>query len=211
MNQILTKISEAMIRGQVADIRNHINKALEENITPKTIVDKALIATMADLGDKMSKNIVFIPEIMMAAMAMNSGLELLKPLMTSYDNEPIGRVIVGTVKGDSHDIGKNLVKIMLEGSGIEVLDLGANVDSMRFVKAVQENDIRIVCLSSLLTTTMPMLADVINKFEQAGIRSSVKVMIGGAPVTQDYADKIGADGYTDDASRAAKLALSWLK
>jgi len=100
---------------------------------------------------------------------------------------------------------------MLEGSGIEVLDLGANVDSMRFVKAVQENDIRIVCLSSLLTTTMPMLADVINKFEQAGIRSSVKVMIGGAPVTQDYADKIGADGYTDDASRAAKLALSWLK
>lgn len=205
---ILDSISESMIKGRSADIKQHINKALEEGISASDILNLSLIATMEKIGDKFSKNQVFIPEVMLAARAMNEGMTILKPALIGCGNKPIGRVIICTVKGDSHDIGKNLVKIMLEGVGIEVMDLGANVATERIIQAAIDNDIRIICLSALLTTTMPMLKDVIDKLTAAGIRDNYKVIIGGAPVTAEYAKKIGADGYADNAANGARLVKS---
>lgn len=208
MTDYIELISLAMAKGRINDIKIHINAALNDGISATELLNNGLIATMEIIGQKFSLNQVFIPEVMMAAKAMNEGMLILKPYLISSGVKPIGRVVICTVKGDSHDIGKNLVKIMLEGAGIEVLDLGANIPSEKVIKAVIDNDIKIVCLSSLLTTTMPMLKDVIDKLIIAGIRDKVKVIIGGAPVTAEYARKIGADGYADDAAAAARLVKS---
>lgn len=205
MTSLLEAIALAMAKGRVNDIKINISDAIEQGANPLDILNNALIATMEGIGEKFSRNQVFIPEVMMAARAMNEGMHILKPYLVSMGNEPIGEVIICTVKGDSHDIGKNLVKIMLEGVGIEVLDLGANVPTEKIIQAVIDNSIKVVCLSALLTTTMPMLKDVINKLILADLRETVKVIVGGAPVTQAYADSIGADGYADDAASAAKL------
>lgn len=207
--ELLDNISQSMSRGRVKDVITYINSAIESGISAKDILDNALISTMEEIGEKFSKNQVFIPEVMMAARAMNEGMLILKPYLINSGTKPIGKVIICTVKGDSHDIGKNLVKIMLEGVGLDVLDLGANIATDKIITAVIDNDIKVVCLSSLLTTTMPMLKDVIIKLKEQGLKDSVKVVIGGAPVTQAYADSIGADGYSDDAASAAKLVKSF--
>jgi 5-methyltetrahydrofolate--homocysteine methyltransferase len=203
-------IREAMTRGRVADIKTHITAALESGIDAGTILNGALISTMEIIGEKFSKNQVFIPEVMMAARAMNEGLAILKPRLIGSGVKPLGKVIICTVKGDSHDIGKNLVKIMLEGVGLEVIDLGSNVPTEKVIETVKATGISIVCLSALLTTTMPNLKLVIEKLKEEGLKDKVKVLVGGAPVTQEYADSIGADGYSPDAAGAARLVKSFL-
>lgn len=205
MNNVLNDISLAMTKGRLADIKSHILKALQGGISAQDILEKGLIATMESIGDKFSKNQVFIPEVMMAARAMNEGMTLIKPYLIESGVKSSGRVIICTVKGDSHDIGKNLVKIMLQGAGMEVIDLGANVPSEKIVQTAVDHNIRVVCLSALLTTTMPMLKDVITKLREAGIKDTVKVVVGGAPVTDEYARSIGADGYASNAADAAKV------
>jgi len=205
MNEILISIRDLMLKGKVNDVKSLIVKALNEDISAEDILKKSLIAAMEIIGDRFSKNQAFIPEIMMAARVMNEGMIILKPRLTEGGVKSIGKALICTVKGDSHDIGKNLVKIMMEGVGIEVIDLGTNVPAERIIAAVNEQGIKVVCLSALLTTTMPMLKDVIDKMKEAGIKEGVKVFVGGAPVTREYADSIGADGYGDDAAEAAKM------
>lgn len=206
--EILLKISEALQKGRVALVAELVNNAIEEGICAQTILDEGLLAGMNEIGEKFSNNKVFVPEVMIAAKAMNTGTELLKPLLKSGSNAK-GRVCLGTVKGDRHDIGKNLVRIMMEGAGLEVFDLGANVPAEKFVSTAIEKDCSIIACSALLTTTMNNMAQVVKACEDAGIRDKVKIMVGGAPVTQTFCDKIGADCYTDDAAKAAQAAVAF--
>ena len=162
------------------------------------------------IGEKFKNDEVFVPEVLVAARAMNAGTALLKPLLSGDAAEPLGKACIGTVKGDMHDIGKNLVRMMIEGKGIEIIDLGVDVDPQDFVKCAIENDCSIICCSALLTTTMPMLGEVIKAAEEAGIRDKVTIMVGGAPVNQAFADSIGADIYTEDAASAADAAAAVL-
>jgi len=161
---------------------------------------------MSEIGILFKNNEVFIPEVLIAARAMKAGMAILKPLLIEKDVKPVGKVVLGTVKGDLHDIGKNLVGMMLEGAGFEVIDLGIDVSPEKFVEAARDNQADCVAMSALLTTTMPHMKDTIEAFEAAGLRENVKIMIGGAPITQSYADEIGADGYASDAASAAELA-----
>ncbi|MGM9626008.1 MAG: corrinoid protein [Eubacteriales bacterium] len=207
MNEaILTEISEKLQRGKAKDVSALVTQALEEGIAPESILNDALVAGMNIVGDKFRANEVFVPEVLVAARAMNAGLKVLNPVLAAAGVEPIGKAVICTVKGDMHDIGKNLVKMMIEGQGIRCIDLGVDVDPEAIVAAVKENDAQLVCLSALLTTTMMGQKDVIEALKAAGIRDSVKVMVGGAPVTQEFADEIGADCYTLDAASAAKEA-----
>ena len=166
---------------------------------------------MSVIGEKFKKNEVFVPEVLVAARAMNRGAELLKPLLMQEGVQNVGRVCIGTVQGDLHDIGKNLVKMMMEGKGLEVIDLGTDVAPETFVKTAIEQDCQIICCSALLTTTMPLMADVVKLAEEAGIRGKVKIMVGGAPVDQRFCDSIGADAYTRDAASCADMAVSFVK
>jgi len=168
------------------------------------------MTAMSEAGKLFEEGEYFVPELLVAARAMQGGMELLKPLLVAEDVEPVGKVVIGTVKGDLHDIGKNLVGMMLEGAGFEVIDLGTDVDAEKFVEAVKTNNAQMVGMSALLTTTMSNMPSTIEALKQAGLRESVKVMIGGAPVTESFAQQIGADGYAPDASQAAKLALSYV-
>lgn len=199
---ICDTISEKVQGGRAKEVVALINQALEEGIAPDTILTEGLITGMNIIGQKFKNNEVFVPEILVAARAMNKGLQTLKPLLAKEGIEPIGKAVICTVKGDMHDIGKNLVKIMIEGQGIECIDLG--------VEAVRESGAQIVCLSALLTTTMYGQKDVIDALKEAGLRDKVKVMVGGAPVTQAFADEIGADCYTLDAASAAQAARKLL-
>lgn len=203
---ICQTISEKVQAGRAKEVVVLVTEALADGIAPETILNEGLVTGMNIIGEKFKNNEVFVPEILVAARAMNRGMQTLKPALTREGIEPIGKAVICTVKGDMHDIGKNLVKIMIEGQGIECIDLGVDVDPARVVETVRDNDVQIVCLSALLTTTMYGQKDVIDALREAGLRDKVKVMVGGAPVTQAFADEIGADCYTLDAASAAQAA-----
>ena len=188
-----------------------VQQAIDEGIAPEEILTEGLISGMNVVGEKFKNNEVFVPEVLVAARAMNQGVSLLKPLLMNAGVEPAGKVCIGTVRGDLHDIGKNLVKMMLEGKGFEVVDLGTDVTPEAFVNAAIEQNCDIICCSALLTTTMGVMEEVVKAAEAAGIRDKVKIMIGGAPVTEAYCEKIGADAYTVDAASAADKALALVK
>ena len=203
------EISELLQKGKAKDIVVTVQKALDEGASPKDILEKALMAGMNIVGDKFKKNEVFVPEVLVAARAMNKATETLKPHLAKAGVKPVGKAIICTVKGDLHDIGKNLVKMMIESKGIEVDDLGVDCDAQKLVDKVKEGDAKVLCLSALLTTTMTAQKDVIDALKTAGIRDKVKVMVGGAPVTQSFADEIGADAYTSDAASAAEVCRNF--
>lgn len=208
---ILDEISQWVQQGKRKNVKESVNQALEQSISAKEILNDGLIAGMMSVGEKFKNNQVYVPEVLVAARAMNQGVEILKPYLTQEGVEPVGKAIICTVKGDMHDIGKNLVKMMLEGVGIECIDLGTDVPCEKVVEAVKESDAKVVCLSSLLTTTMTYQKSVIDALVDAGIRDDVKVMVGGAPVTQEYANEIGADAYTKDAAEASEVALKFFE
>ena len=206
---ICETISEKVQAGRAKEVIALVDEALAAGIAPETILNEGLVTGMNIIGEKFKNNEVFVPEILVAARAMNKGMQTLKPALTREGIEPIGKAVICTVKGDMHDIGKNLVKIMIEGQGIECIDLGVDVDPARVVETVRDNDVQIVCLSALLTTTMYGQKDVIDALKEAGLRDKVKVMVGGAPITQAFADEIGADCYTLDAASAAQAARAF--
>ena len=203
---LLLEISEKLQRGKAKDVSALVTQALEENIAPETILNEGLVSGMNVIGDKFRNNEVFVPEVLVAARAMNAGLKILKPALSGAGVEPLGTAVICTVKGDMHDIGKNLVKMMIEGQGIACIDLGVDVDPQVIVDTVRDNNVQLVCLSALLTTTMHGQKDVIDALSAAGLRDKVRVMVGGAPITQEFANEIGADCYTLDAASAAKEA-----
>ena len=207
----LIEISEALQKGRAKQIKTLVPQALEEGIPAQQILEEGLLAGMGVIGEKFKNNEVFVPEVLVAARAMNVGAELLKPYLTEAGVVSRGKVCLGTVKGDLHDIGKNLVRMMFEGKGLEVIDLGVDVDAETFVQTAIENDCQIIACSALLTTTMSAMEDVVNKVKEAGIRDKVKIMIGGAPVTDAFCKTIGADAYTPDATSAAEKAIELLQ
>ncbi len=200
------ELYDAILTGNAPKAEEVTKAAIEAGDDPNELVQKYMIPAMDEAGRRFECNEYFVPELLIAARAMKTSLELLTPHLVEAGVEPKGRVIIGTVQGDLHDIGKNLVASMLEGGGFKVVDLGVDVPPEKFVEAVQEGDETIVALSALLTTTMTMMKTVVEALEQAGIRGKTKVIIGGAPITQSYADEIGADGYSDNASAAVALA-----
>ena len=206
----LTEISEAMQRGRAKLIKTLVPQALEEGIPAQEILQDGLLAGMDVVGRKFKANEIFVPEVLVAARAMNVGAELLKPYLSEAGVEPKGKVILGTVKGDLHDIGKNLVRMMLEGKGLTVIDLGVDVPPEKFIESAIENDCKIICCSALLTTTMPVMGEVVEKAVEAGVRDKVKIMIGGAPVTEAFGQSINADAYTPDATTCAEVAMQLL-
>ena len=207
----LQEIAQQLQDGKVKVVKELVQQAIDEGIPAEKILNEGLIAGMNVVGEQFRNNEIFVPEVLVAARAMNQGATLLKPLLQAEGVEAIGKIALGTVQGDLHDIGKNLVKMMLEGKGFEVVDLGTDVAPETFVEAIKEQDCKIVCLSALLTTTMGVMEDVIKATDAAGLRDQVTIMIGGAPVNQEFADKIGADAYTSDASEAAEKAYSFVK
>ncbi len=206
----LASIAEALQRGDVGKVEELIRLALEEELSPKEILENGLIKGMNIVGIKFKNNEIYVPEVLIAARAMHAGMNILRPKLVETGVKNIGKVAIGTVRGDLHDIGKNLVKMMLEGAGFEVVDLGVDVSADKFVSAVKELQPDIVGMSALLTTTMVYMPEVIKSLEAAGLRDKVKVMIGGAPVTQNYAEQIGADGYSPDAASAAEDAKRFI-
>ena len=209
---ILEDISVAVQAGKKNDVIALVNQAVEEGIGAEEILGRGLIDPMSIVGEKFSKNEVFVPEMLIAARAMSAGTEILKPLLVEQGSKPLGKAVIGTVKGDMHDIGKNLVRMMIEGKGIEITDLGVDVSSEAFIDHLKANpDCRLLCLSSLLTTTLPMIPEIITAVIEAGLRDQVKILVGGAPVTQEFADQIGADAYGRDALEAVDIAKIILK
>lgn len=204
---ILSDISTNLQAGKAKAVQELVQQALDAGIPVQEILEQGLLHGMGIIGEKFKNNEVFVPEVLIAARAMNRGVELLKPHFEESGVTSRGRVCIGTVKGDLHDIGKNLVKMMLEGKGFEVIDLGTDVAPDTFIEAARDQDCRIICLSALLTTTMAAMQEVVKAAEAAGIRDRVKIMIGGAPVTEDFRVQIGADAYAADAASAADMAL----
>ena len=205
----LKKLYEGVISGKQDVVGQGVQTALDEGVAPSTILFDYLIPAMAEVGERFERNEFFVPEMLIAARAMQAGLVLLKPRLADSGIEPIGTVAIGTVKGDLHDIGKNLVSMMMEGAGFEVVDLGVDASPDKFVAAVK-NGADVVAMSALLTTTMPSMKTTLDALVEAGLRDQAKVLIGGAPVTQAYCDQIGADGYAPDASSAARQAKKLL-
>ncbi len=208
--QDLKALYQAVLAGDAKTTRELTEKALAEGIDPLKLVNDHMVPAMDEVGRRFECNEYFVPELLISARAMKAALELIRPLLTARGDEPVGRVVIGTVKGDLHDIGKNLVAAMLEGGGFEVIDLGVNVSPDQFVAAVKEKNANIVAMSALLTTTMPSMKTTIEALRASGVRNRVKVIIGGAPITQKYADEIGADGYSDNAPAAVSLAKKQL-
>ncbi len=204
---ILDEISTLLQQGRAPKVKELVAQALEEGLSPKEILENGLLSGMSIIGEKFKNNEVFVPEVLIAARAMNAGTEVLKPHLAQAGVETKGTAVIGTVKGDLHDIGKNLVKMMLEGKGLKVVDLGVDVAADTFVQQAIENNAQIICCSALLTTTMGEMKTVVDTVKTAGLSGKVKVMIGGAPVTQGFCDSIGADCYTADAASAADAAL----
>ncbi|AEE96282.1 corrinoid protein [Mahella australiensis] len=199
-------IADALKAGNAPKVKELVQAAVDEGVDPAEIVNNGLIVGMSEIGELFKRNEVYVPEVLIAARAMHAGMDIVKPLLAEKGNITIGKVIIGTVKGDLHDIGKNLVAMMLEGAGFEVIDLGVDVSPEKFVEAIRDHQPQVVGMSALLTTTMPSMRDTIEAIKAAGLRDSVKIMIGGAPITQNFADEIGADGYAPDAASAADLA-----
>jgi 5-methyltetrahydrofolate--homocysteine methyltransferase len=206
MEILLQNIYENVINGQKQETESDVRSALDSQLSAETILNDGLISAMAEVGRRFEAGEFYVPEMLIAARAMQAGLGILKPYLVEKKFRAKGKVIMGTVKGDLHDIGKNLVSIMLEGAGFEVVDLGTDVPPDKFVAAVHENQPDLIGLSALLTTTMQNMKSIIEALVEAGVREQVKVIIGGAPVTEVYAETIGADGYAADASRAVSLA-----
>lgn len=203
----LQQISVKLQAGKAKDVKALVQQAIDEGVPASEILEKGLIDGMNTIGVKFRNNEVFVPEVLVAARAMNMGASLLKPLLSAEGVKATGRVCIGTVAGDLHDIGKNLVKMMLEGKGLEVIDLGTDVPAETFVRTAIEKDCRVICCSALLTTTMRVMEDVVKAAEAAGIRDKVRIMIGGAPVTEAFCRQIGADAYTADAASCAEKAV----
>lgn len=210
MEPIITEIYNGILEGQHKAVEAKVQSALTAGVDPKTLLDEGMITAMAEVGRLFEIGEYYVPEMLISARAMQHGLVVLKPYLKEANVQPAGKVAIGTVKGDLHDIGKNLVSMMLEGAGFEIMDLGTDVAPEKYVAAVQAGA-NLVALSALLTTTMPNMKAVIEGLRAAGLRDKVKVMIGGAPVTDSYAAQIGADGYASDASRAVNLAKSLVK
>ena len=206
----LKQLHDAIIVGDAKTSRALTEQSLQEGQDPLKLVTDYMAPAMGEVGRRFECNEYFVPELLLSARAMKAAMELIRPLLTAQGAEPVGRVVIGTVKGDLHDIGKNLVAAMLEGGGFEVIDLGVNVSPDQFVNTVKEKGANIVALSALLTTTMPSMRTTIDALNQAGVRQQVKVLIGGAPITQKYANEIGADGYSDNAAEAVNLARKCL-
>ena len=204
--RLLTEISENLQQGRARMVKDLVQQALDESIPVERILREGLLAGMSIIGEKFKTNEVFVPDVLVAARAMNIGMSLLGPVMVREGVQPTGRVCIGTVKGDLHDIGKNLVKMMMEGKGLEVVDLGTDVPPEAYVQAAIDHRCQVICCSALLTTTMPTIKKVVQKAEEAGIRDQVTIMIGGAPVTQTFCRQIGADCYFPDAASAADEA-----
>lgn len=203
------EISELLQKGRAKEIVTAVEKALSDGAAPADILEKGLISGMNIIGGKFKQGEVFVPEVLVAARAMNRASATLKPALVKAGVEPVGKAIICTVKGDLHDIGKNLVRMMIEGKGVEVIDLGVDCSSEKIVETVQSSGAKVVCLSALLTTTMLQQKETIEALKAAGLRENIKVMVGGAPVTQSYADEIGADAYTPDAASAADVCRAF--
>ena len=206
---LLEDVSLALQAGRAPKVKELVQQAVDEGIPAKDVLEQGLLSGMSVVGEKFKNNEVFVPEVLIAARAMNAGVAILKPYLTEAGVEAKGTAVIGTVKGDLHDIGKNLVKMMLEGRGLNVIDLGVDVEPERFVQAAFDNEADIICCSALLTTTMGEMKHVVEAAAAKGIRDKVKIMIGGAPVTQSFCDSIGADCYTADAASAADEALKF--
>ncbi len=205
---ILEEISTFMQRGRSPKVKELVQQALDEGISPQEILEQGLLSGMNVVGVKFKNNEVFVPEVLIAARAMNAGIEVLKPALLADGVEAKGKVVIGTVKGDLHDIGKNLVRMMIEGQGITVVDLGVDVSPEQFYEAAVTEKAQVVCCSALLTTTMGEMKNVVKIFEEKGIRDQVKIMVGGAPIKQGFCESIGADCYAADAATAAEAALA---
>jgi corrinoid protein of di/trimethylamine methyltransferase len=210
MSELIADISTNLQAGKAKIVKELVQQALDSGIPVKQILDDGLLSGMSIIGNKFKNNEVFVPEVLVAARAMNHGMAVLKPHLVDANVKPIGKVCIGTVQGDLHDIGKNLVKMMMEGKGIEVLDLGTDVAPEIFVNTAAEQDCKIICLSALLTTTMGVMKEVVDAAKKSGIRGNVKIMVGGAPVTDTFREQIGADAYAPDAASAADKAAELL-
>ena len=208
---ILNEISENLQKGKAKIVKELVQKAIDDGIDPDTILNEGLLDGMNIIGEKFKNNEVYVPEVLVSARAMNMGSQVLKPYLAAAGVQAKGKVCIGTVQGDLHDIGKNLVKMMLEGKGLEVIDLGTDVPAEVFVKTAVEQNCKVICCSALLTTTMGVMEDVVKKAEELGVRDQVKIMVGGAPINEDFCKKIGADIYTPDAASAADAAAKFCK
>jgi len=210
MEAHIQKIHDGILAGNREEVVEGVQGALQANTSAETILKEGMMSAMTEVGRLFEEGEYFVPELLVAARAMQGGMEILKPLLVAADVAPAGKVVIGTVKGDLHDIGKNLVGMMLEGAGFEIHDLGTDVEPEKFVEAIQTTDARIVAMSALLTTTMTSMPVTIEAIKAANLRDKVKIMVGGAPITDAFAKQIGADGFAPDASQAAKLALSYV-
>lgn len=202
---IYEQIAEEVVKGQAPAVKESVQQALSQNISAEDILNNGLVAGMNVVSEKFKNNEFFIPEVLVSARAMHAGLDILKPLLAEANVKAKGKVVIGTVKGDLHDIGKNIVGMMLQGAGYEIVDLGADVPKEKFIEFTQKENAQVVGMSALLTTTMIYMKEIVKALEDAGLKDKVKVIIGGAPVTQAYADQIGADGYAPDAASAVDL------
>ncbi|MCI6926562.1 corrinoid protein [Butyricicoccus porcorum] len=207
----LSEISEWLQKGRAPKVKAFVQQALDEGIPASEILQDGLLDGMNIIGQKFKNNEVFVPEVLVAARAMNRGVEVLRPYLVADGVEEKGTVVLGTVKGDMHDIGKNLVRMMMEGKGLKVIDLGVDVPVDKFLDAARENDAKIICCSALLTTTMGEMRNVVEAVQASEMKGKVKVMIGGAPITQTFCDQIGADCYTPDAASAADAAVAYFE
>ena len=210
MSELMNEIGAALEKGKRKLVVQYVQQAIDEGVPAQQILSEGLLPGMDRVGVKFRNNEIFVPEVLVAARAMNAGAELLKPLLAEAGAVSAGKIVLGTEKGDLHDIGNNLVKMMLEGKGLEVIDLGVDVAPEAFVQAAMEHNANLIGCSALLTTTMPVMGEVVKAAEAAGIRDKVKIMIGGAPVSQEFCDSIGADAYTPDAATAAIRACELL-
>ena len=207
---VLNEISELVIKGNIAGVKGKVSEAVEQKLDPNVILNEGLMPGINEIGDRFAKGQVFVPNVLLSAKAMNAGVEIIQPLLANAGDTTIGTAVVGTVKGDLHDIGKNLVALMMKSVNLKVIDLGANVSGEQFIAAIKEHKPDVVGLSALLTTTMNEQGHIIEQFKAAGVRDDVKVMIGGAPVTQMWADKIGADAFTTDAAEGSRWAKNYV-
>lgn len=203
---VIQEISEYLQKGRAKNVKALVQQALDENLDPKEILNEGLLSAMMIVGAKFKNNEVFVPEVLVVARAMNAGLTVLEPKLVEVGNEPVGKAVIGTVQGDLHDIGKNLVVMMLKGAGFEIYDLGVDVDPMAYIDKAEEVGADIICMSALLTTTMPKMQDCIDNLKERGLRDKYIVMIGGAPVNDSFCQQVGADYYTPDAATCAEVA-----
>ena len=203
---LIQEISEFLQKGRAKNVKTLVQQALDEGMDPKVILNEGLLDGMMIIGGKFKRNEIFVPEVLVAARALNAGLNILEPKLVEIGNEPIGRAVIGTVKGDLHDIGKNLVAMMLKGAGFEVYDAGVDVTPEAFIEKAEETNADIICMSALLTTTMINMGELVEELKKRNLREKYIVMVGGAPVNESFAEQIGADYYTPDAATAAEVA-----